>query len=96
MGLMGLVKLIALFFYLQDQYSGRLALNTIPWEIWQQVLLILIVYVLLKTFGAGLWYLLALIRHWFPLVLSETKEYIELKNKEYLDILRSIFSDDGE
>jgi len=93
---MGLVKLIALFFYLQDQYSGRLALNTIPWEIWQQVLLILIVYVLLKTFGAGLWYLLALIRHWFPLVLSETKEYIELKNKEYLDILRSIFSDDGE
>jgi len=93
---MGLVKLIALFFYLQDQYSGRLALNTIPWEIWQQVLLILIVYVLLKTFGAGLWYLVALIRHRFPLVLSETKECIELKHKEYLDILRSTFSDDGE
>jgi len=95
MGLMGLVKLIALFFYLQDQYSGRLALNTIPWEIWQQVLLILVVYVLLKTFGAGLWYLIALIRHWLPL-LNETKEYIELKHKEYLDILRSTFSDDGE
>jgi cation transport ATPase len=96
MGFFGLVKLIALFFYLQDQYSGRLALNTIPWEIWQQVLLILVVYVLLKTFGAGLWYLFAQIRHRLPLVLSETKEYIELKHKEYLDILRSTFSDDEE
>ena len=101
MGLMGLVKLIALFFYLQDQYSGRFALNTIPWGIWLQVLLlqvllILVVYALLKIFGSGLWYLFALIRHWFPLVLSETKEYIELKHKEYLDILRSTFSDDGE
>jgi hypothetical protein len=96
MGFLGLGKLIALFFYLQDQYSGRFALNTIPLGIWLQVLLILVVYALLKIFGAGLWYLFALIRHWLPLVLSETKEYIELKHKEYLDILRSIFSDDGE
>jgi len=96
MGFLGLGKLIALFFYLQDQYSGRFALNTIPLGIWIQVLLILVVYALLKIFGAGLWYLFALIRHWFPLVLSETKEYIELKHKEYLDILRSTFSDDGE
>lgn len=94
MGFLGLSKLIALFFYLQDQYSGRFALNTIPWGIWLQVLLILVVYALLKIFGAGLWYLFALIRHWLPLVLSETK--IELKHKEYLDILRSTFSDDGE
>jgi hypothetical protein len=64
--------------------------------IWIQVLLILVVYALLKIFGAGLWYLFALIRHWLPLVLSETKEYIELKHKEYLDILCSTFSDDGE
>jgi hypothetical protein len=80
MGFLGLGKLIALFFYLQDQYSGRFVLNTIPWGIWLQVLLILVVYVLLKTFGAGLWYLFALIRHWFPLVLSETKGYIKLKH----------------
>ncbi len=96
MGFLGLGKLIALFFYLQDQYSGRFALNTIPLGIWIQVLLILVVYALLKIFGAGLWYLFALIRHWLPLLLSETKEYIELKHKEYLDILRSTFSDDGE
>jgi hypothetical protein len=96
MGFLGLGKLIALFFYLQDQYSGRLALNTIPLGIWLQVLLILVVYALLKIFGAGLWYLFALIRHWLPLVLSETKEYIELKHKEYLDILRSMFSNDEE
>jgi hypothetical protein len=96
MGFLGLGKLIALFFYLQDQHSGRFALNTIPLGIWLQVLLILVVYVLLKIFGAGLWYLFALIRHWLPLVLSETKEDIELKHKEYLDILRSTFSDDGE
>jgi hypothetical protein len=96
MGFLGLGKLIALFFYLQDQYSGRFALNTIPLGIWIQVLLILVVYALLKIFGAGLWYLFALIRHWLPLVLSETKEDIELKHKEYLDILRSTFSDDGE
>jgi hypothetical protein len=96
MGFLGLGKLIALFFYLQDQYSGRLALNTIPLGIWLQVLLILVVYALLKIFGAGLWYLFALIRHWFPLVLSETKEYIELKHKKYLDILRSMFSNDEE
>jgi hypothetical protein len=96
MGFLGLGKLIALFFYLQDQYSGRFALNTIPWGIWLQVLLILVVYALLKIFGAGLWYLFALIRHWLPLVLSETKEDIELKHKKYLDILRSTFSDDGE
>ncbi len=96
MGFLGLGKLIALFFYLQDQYSGRFALNTIPWGIWLQVLLILVVYALLKIFGAGLWYLFAYIRHCFPLVLSETKEYIELKHKKYLDILRSTFSDDGE
>jgi cation transport ATPase len=96
MGFLGLGKLIALFFYLQDQYSGRFALNTIPLGIWLQVLLILVVYALLKIFGAGLWYLFALIRHWLPLVLSEAKEDIELKHKEYLDILRSTFSDDGE
>jgi Flp pilus assembly protein TadB len=96
MGFLGLSKLIALFFYLQDQYGGRFALNTIPWGIWLQVLLILVVYALLKIFGAGLWYLFAYIRRCFPLVLSETKEYIELKHKEYLDILRSTFSDDGE
>jgi hypothetical protein len=96
MGFLGLGKLIALFFYLQDQYSGRFALNTIPLGIWLQVLLILVVYALLKIFGAGLWYLFALIRHWLPLVLSETKEYIELKHKEYLDILRSMFSNDEE
>jgi hypothetical protein len=80
MGFLGLGKLIALFFYLQDQYSGRFALNTIPLGIWLQVLLILVVYALLKIFGAGLWYLFALIRHWLPLVLSETKEYIKLKH----------------
>jgi hypothetical protein len=96
MGFLGLGKLIALFFYLQDQYSGRFALNTIPLGIWLQVLLILVVYALLKIFGAGLWYLFALIRHWLPLVLSETREYIELKHKEYLDILRSMFSNDEE
>jgi hypothetical protein len=96
MGFLGLGKLIALFFYLQDQYNGRFALNTIPLGIWLQVLLILVVYALLKIFGAGLWYLFALIRHWLPLVLSETKEYIELKHKEYLDILRSMFSNDEE
>jgi hypothetical protein len=96
MGFLGLGKLIALFFYLQDQYSGRFALNTIPLGIWLQVLLILVVYALLKIFGAGLWYLFALIRHWFPLVLSETKEDIELKHNDYLDILRSTFSDDVE
>jgi hypothetical protein len=96
MGFLGLGKLITLFFYLQDQYSGKFALNTIPLGIWLQVLLILVVYALLKIFGAGLWYLFALIRNCFPLVLSETREYIELKHKEYLDILRSTFSDDGE
>jgi cation transport ATPase len=96
MGFLGVSKLIALFFYLQDQYSGRFALSTLPWGIWLQVLLILVVYALLKIFGAGLWYLFALIRRWFPLVLSETKEYIELKHKKYLDILRSTFSDDVE
>ena len=71
MGFLGLGKLIALFFYLQDQYSGKFGLNTIPWGIWLQVLLIFVVYALLKIFGAGLWYLFALIRHWFPLVLSD-------------------------
>jgi hypothetical protein len=96
MGFLGLGKLIALFFYLQDQYSGRFALNTLPWGIWLQVLLILVVYVLLKIFGAGLWYLFTHIRYWFPLVLSETREYIELEYKKYLDILRSMFSNDEE
>jgi hypothetical protein len=96
MGFLGVSKLIALFFYLQDQYSGRFALNTLPWGIWLQVLLILVVYALLKIFGAGLWYLFALIRNCFPLVLSETREYIELEHKKYLDILRSMFSNDEE
>jgi len=68
----------------------------IPLGVWVQALIITSVYVVLKLFGAGLWYIFAYSWRWFSVWWHGDEHRIQTKHRKALDELRKTFAGDEE
>ncbi len=91
MVVMGALKLLALFAYLRDEYWERIGVMEIPLGVWVQALIVVFVYVVLKLFGAGLWYIFAYSWRWFSVWLHGNEHRIRTEYQQTLDELRKTF-----
>jgi|GEM_PF-1299812 len=91
MVVMGALKLLALFAYLRDEYGERIGVMEIPLGVWVQALIITSVYVVLKLFGAGLWYIFAYSWRWLSVWWHGDEHQIRTEYQQTLDELKKTF-----